>query len=134
MARIWWGREFAAAACARDCQMHVARLRPETGCGVPYQYRINYEPVSVRETASQMCTSTYPAVLDRFFMSLFVGVVESCETRHRQSRTHPYADVDYEHLRPPSLPSRRLLLKATQYHSRSSSSGSSSSSQLNASW
>ena len=41
MARMWWGREFAAAACARDCQMQVARFRPEIGCGVPYQYKIS---------------------------------------------------------------------------------------------
>src|SRR5882762_10421846 len=43
--------------------------------------------------------------------------------------------VGYEEgdLRPVSLSGLRMLRKATQYHSRSSSSGSSSSSQLNAS-
>jgi len=30
-----------AMACARDCQMQVARLRPVTGWGVPYQYMMS---------------------------------------------------------------------------------------------
>lgn len=37
IARMWCGRPLAATACARDCQIQVARLRPVTGSGIPYQ-------------------------------------------------------------------------------------------------
>jgi hypothetical protein len=44
IARMWCGLEFAATAWARVCHMHVARLTPVFGCGVPYQYIMSCVP------------------------------------------------------------------------------------------
>ena len=52
-------------------------------------------------------------------------------SRYIYKITYSWMNETIESLRPPSLPSLRLLLKATIYHSLSSSSGNSSSRQLN---
>jgi hypothetical protein len=43
MAWMWCGREFAAIACLRLCQMQVARFKPVSWFGTPYQYRRSYD-------------------------------------------------------------------------------------------
>ena len=79
------------------------------------------------------CTASSCAFLSASYSAVGVRRVRQNWGGQGRIKKHVRMTPRRMYSRPPSLPSFLLLRKATQYHSRSSSSGSCSSSQLNAS-